>query len=519
MFLKFIKNARSIAAVFCFLAVTSLSVAAAPSLFEELEERISGSALETFSILAESLEYGVTSLTVNETDFRGDENRLFLNFYANAGEFDYGLEFEMLDRWTDLDFAAFLNTERLAIRSSSLGESFFGVRFATLEEDLQALLGEDASIYLDEVLGYLDVFIDALNAYDPNLLNIGDFADLLLQAALMADITNEEVSLNSAPANLQQISIDLHDVLDLLSIAVERMEAIYNNPIFDYMFTDIQQEIEWMREDYVGTIIISIYTNNGGRLLRAAVEFDFTTTWRDEEIAEPVTLFIDFGTSAMDTWSFGFEATDRWGEDTLLITWEISEYQGNRQDVFTAIVTGTNSWSNEPWVDVIIFGTVWDESTGELTLFVNDNGFEHEISGILEINRRSFALRFAENDFEFTLSATVSTPVPSIEFINIDEWGPMLFGMFEPLDFDLIDFELIDFDFYTEPLAVIAENTAVVVGAQYVYLRRGPGVSHVAFNHLSIGDVVVVLETQGNWTRVESDRGTGWVFSRYLEKM
>jgi len=514
MFLKFIKNARSIVAVFCFLAVTSLSVAAAPSLFEELEERTGGSALEVLSILAESLEYGVTSVEFNETDFRGDQNRLLLNFYANAYEFDYGLEFELLDRWDDINFAAFLNTERFAVRTPSFGESFFGVRFDTLTDDLQALLGDEDSFDIDEVLGYLDSFISYLNAFDPNVLNIGDFADLLLQAALMADITNEETTLNSAPANLQQISIDLHDVLDLLTIVVERVADIYDDPMFDdifnYLSEDWLREIEWMREDYVGTIVISIYTNNDGRLLRAAVAFDFIDTFRGE--AEPVMLFIDFGTSAMDTWTFGFESTDRWGEEAVTITWEISEYQNSRQDIFSFTSTTMNSWREEPWVDTGSLGVRWNNSTGELTLFMEDNDFYDEVSGILEINRRSFTLSFAEYDFKFVISATVGTPVPSIEFINIDEWGPMLLGLFEP-----IDFELIDFEFYTEPPSTITANTAVVVGAQYVYLRRGPGVSHTAFNHLTIGDVVIVLETQGNWTRVESDRGIGWVFSRYLE--
>jgi len=61
---------------------------------------------------------------------------------------------------------------------------------------------------------------------------------------------------------------------------------------------------------------------------------------------------------------------------------------------------------------------------------------------------------------------------------------------------------------------VPAQNTALVI--RDLNLRRGPGVSYEAFNHVLAGDTVVVLETRGTWVKVETDKGTGWVFGRYL---
>jgi len=62
-----------------------------------------------------------------------------------------------------------------------------------------------------------------------------------------------------------------------------------------------------------------------------------------------------------------------------------------------------------------------------------------------------------------------------------------------------------------------ANNIAVVVNCLFLHIRTGPGAGYAAFNHLVVGDVVIVLEQVGDWTRVETDRGIGWVSSAYLE--
>ena len=60
-------------------------------------------------------------------------------------------------------------------------------------------------------------------------------------------------------------------------------------------------------------------------------------------------------------------------------------------------------------------------------------------------------------------------------------------------------------------------NTATVTNAHFLNLRRGAGVSYNAFAVLSRGDEVTVLGRRGGWVNVETSRGTGWVFGRYLD--
>jgi len=81
----------------------------------------------------------------------------------------------------------------------------------------------------------------------------------------------------------------------------------------------------------------------------------------------------------------------------------------------------------------------------------------------------------------------------------------------------------------TEPLPVIevvaapvtpiiqAANTATVTNAHFLNLRRGAGVNYQAFAVLARGDTVTVLDRSGGWVNVETTKGTGWVFGRYLD--
>ncbi|MCL2378032.1 MAG: ABC transporter substrate-binding protein [Defluviitaleaceae bacterium] len=59
-------------------------------------------------------------------------------------------------------------------------------------------------------------------------------------------------------------------------------------------------------------------------------------------------------------------------------------------------------------------------------------------------------------------------------------------------------------------------HTGVVSNSYFLNLRRGPGMRYPAFSYLAAGDIVTIVATQGNWAKVESHRGIGWVFTNYL---
>lgn len=60
-------------------------------------------------------------------------------------------------------------------------------------------------------------------------------------------------------------------------------------------------------------------------------------------------------------------------------------------------------------------------------------------------------------------------------------------------------------------------NTAVVTGAERVFVRRGPGTEFPPFATLTDGSTVEVQEMQGEWSRVRTASGqVGYVHSNFL---
>jgi len=76
--------------------------------------------------------------------------------------------------------------------------------------------------------------------------------------------------------------------------------------------------------------------------------------------------------------------------------------------------------------------------------------------------------------------------------------------------------ELIDTPATIAPIIQTA-NTARVTNAHFLNLHRGAGVNYQAFAVLARGDEVTILGQRGGWVNVETARGTGWVFGRYLD--
>jgi hypothetical protein len=61
---------------------------------------------------------------------------------------------------------------------------------------------------------------------------------------------------------------------------------------------------------------------------------------------------------------------------------------------------------------------------------------------------------------------------------------------------------------------VAADQRWIAAGA--LNLRSGPGQAHAPVTSLRLGTAVTVLESAGNWVRVEHEGTTGWLSARYL---
>ncbi|MFN8627960.1 MAG: SH3 domain-containing protein [Candidatus Binatia bacterium] len=60
-------------------------------------------------------------------------------------------------------------------------------------------------------------------------------------------------------------------------------------------------------------------------------------------------------------------------------------------------------------------------------------------------------------------------------------------------------------------------NTAVITGAEHVFIRRGPGTEFPPFANLSQGATVEIQEMRGEWARVQTATGqSGYIRSTFL---
>ena len=180
---------RRLAAVVCFTMMLTMSASAAPAFFEELEERLSNSPLKALSVLGESMMNGLTTVTVEETDWRGDQNTFSMRLYTGNDGQEAAVFFEMQDRWTDMQFELFANQEVMAARVNEFtGDYLLGFSFATLEADLLALLDNlyergimpefPPEAELEYVMSYVRMLPELLNLEDQ--LDISNFADLII---------------------------------------------------------------------------------------------------------------------------------------------------------------------------------------------------------------------------------------------------------------------------------------------------------------------------------------------------
>jgi len=85
------------------------------------------------------------------------------------------------------------------------------------------------------------------------------------------------------------------------------------------------------------------------------------------------------------------------------------------------------------------------------------------------------------------------------------------------LKFSVLGF-LLSIFFVGLPVSAVAQgNTAVVAGAEHVFIRRGPGTEFPPFATLSEGSSVEIQEMHGEWARVVTASGqSGYVRSNFL---
>ena len=424
--------------VFKFCLLTAIVIAfanpvtvfAAPSVFDELTERVEGSPLQIFSILNDSLERGVVSV---DADW-GEDTSFAVSLYSNHRNQDYGLSIAVNDNWVNFDIDILANRERAAARASAASNNFFGVQFDTFAEDLFIFLGgleaygfiPDIFSILDdlnELEGYLNYLDDFMNL---NSIDLMDYIDIITDALLQIEQTTERVAIRSAGRSVgvyrNSFTIEVDAFFSILIDMIDRTEALAGSETVNIIFSEMRQEILSARETIEGIIVVAVYNERRGDRIRR-ITFDIETVEHmfSGYQEDNVTFKLDFGGSATDIWML--ELVDSAFNETNRLTWEVEENEDNITHIFTA--TTHTEWGNQ--LDKDIFIVDWNRSTNYLVFSYENHSPWREatidsITGYLTMDNTSFTLQFAEDDFNIELSAESGVPVPDIDFINLDRW-------------------------------------------------------------------------------------------------
>ncbi|MDR0273668.1 MAG: hypothetical protein LBI27_10175, partial [Clostridiales bacterium] len=110
----------------------------------ELTERISTTPFQGFGMLMDSLEYGTTNLNYYNrrewTNSRTDTTRVTENsgkftLQSDMSNMNFALSGEIGDGDENIDFEAYIDSQRFAVSSSWFGDEIYGINFATFGQD------------------------------------------------------------------------------------------------------------------------------------------------------------------------------------------------------------------------------------------------------------------------------------------------------------------------------------------------------------------------------------------------
>lgn len=533
MFKILTKKSRLFIACMCFIAILAMTASAAPNWLSELTERYENSPHQASLMIFDILRDGAVSFEVEGVDWHGYDEAVLMRFYSNLQNLDFALTLSVLDRWTDFNLDMLLNRERVAARANYFGDSFLGARFGSLEGDLHTFLADmyALGIFLDmptaadfeEVLEYVDI-INSLPNFDLPSFDLLSFADLLLPFLLSIQQTNQQVVIESGGANVSvqrsATTVDINAVESFLISVIDRVERDYGLDGWMSVLDEIRSDLLRYYGENAGSATAAIYIDATGRMRRVGLEVISEDAWGDENA---ISMFVDFGANALDTWAIEIFEDSTWSTEHIRIAWEIEH-----SDLVTHRTIITDTWQNHRWhdtprVDETIMTMAWDPAIGALAITIEEHGhwgsFSETAYGIFTMSDTGFVLQYVIDDITVTISAEAGVAVPRANFINLDSWAtvPGLVALFGTPQVGVVEIietpAAIELEVAIEPSA----NTATVANCRYLHLRRGPGASYVAFNHLVVGDVVTVLEVRGGWVQVYTHRGTGWVFGRYLD--
>ena len=443
----------------------------------ETEERFNSTPLKALVMLTDILEDGTVSLKFDYTgglfsgwidvsatgDAKISSNTETRNFAIEAQVDAYG-------EYIDID--AYMNRERIALRSQLLGNNFYGFKYDTFRDDIRKfkddvypfadIIGLDDPT-MDMYADVVDEIKDIMNAegsseetqkaYAEVLTNF--FTNLEMTSRRTTIVQNErrvwcrEIAFKITKDDLEKLLKGLNDVYENDETLRKQLE-MYNNPIlrgiygdtvcgyYDEFLKDHRKAIRDFEQYYSGDIEILFFVGRNDRLHRLQINSD--TEYDGDRSQMKATL--DCGNSIYDSWildlhrvddstandnivndniEYGSISDNALNESTTKIQWDF-RVQSDKQ--FNSISITSSD------VEPIYLNSEWDQNNGSFRIAYATGSGQNELTGYFIPDDKNFLLTldnvFPANSHQslaIEVSTETGTRIDEIEYINLDKWG------------------------------------------------------------------------------------------------
>ena len=435
------------------------------NLMGEVAERISATPFQALGLLVDSLRYGTVNVDVRYGGPFGV--RVELTLASDTQNIEYYLQLAAtLMGFVRLDAELYVTEDSLAIRIPLFDDNFYGITFSTLLDDLEGFLGllgidlYDLADLFDiaemfDILEMLDLDFD----FDPMYLDVDTFELLQPYVNIILDIldginftaTNTEISGVSATRYEYELAIEdfvtlvnnfiyvfindegmraYFETLEALGAFDEFYAALGGVSLFEELVEELyyaMYEIEFALAGISAGVTLAVYVSHDDYRL-----MHFYVSGALSYIGEPLVEFVisaDFGQSDWLIQMSMFEGG--WEIGYIDIIWDYINIVGIHANFIDIDIMGVRAG----------FMSEWSPSNGYFTLSASEAGATVGlISGqFLVDNNGGFLLRFVEGDLDISITATPGTPnIPSINFVNMDQWDWELIDQVEWFIFDIM---------------------------------------------------------------------------------
>ena len=425
----------------------------------ETVQRLDGTPLKAFGLLADTLKNGTVTVNFDYEDtWYGDKTSGSLSLTAIPEEREFAItgDIGIYDAyWEDnqnFEFEAFLNKERVAIGSPILGNNYFGIKYDTFRDDIKtigSLVGLDQSV-MDQLSDVVEMLGEALNAEPPENIEDNAYAALLEEFYGKCVQTSERLDISSGGKTVKATKIDiaitketiasfLESVYDLIE-SDENIRAAYDQ-ISEYMdmdgssyesiLRDLRSGLRSFDESYsdANTITITLYIGEGERLLLLEADADLLIDGERTSIG----VSFDFGASATDRWVFAITADG----ETVTMTWDCKERANSIENVLTIshgsdTFTLVSDWSQGKGDFVITYRYPYRYEDAE---DASEWAIEGELTGELREDANGFTLYLDNalldpNDgaiLKVEIIGEYGASIKQIEYVNLDRWIEHMF--------------------------------------------------------------------------------------------